>query len=206
MKLLIKNIQIKSFKLIIFIIIIMTTTDAELLYEKAKLDFVNGYKQYLLSDDVSELVTNVVIPNFEPFACDLDELINEIFNNNENSNQTLDYIELIFNTKLYDSVLSIMTQHTNPQFNYIHYFIILIEFVKYKKYLLIENALERIHSNSDDKSSILEDVLTKATNERKQYCLDKIKSTYLDLVTNYSHYENCISVTNDFMQTNNLTN
>ena len=181
------------------------------LYEKAKKDFINGYQQYLVSEDVSSLVQNVVIPYFEPLACDLEDLIDEIFNNNEQSNQTLDYIELIFNTKLYDSILLVMknvfTNNSNQNiynYSYTHYLIILIEFIKYQKYLIIKQALERINNNSSN--SIIQDVLDKATTERAQYCLDKIKSTYLDLVTNYKQLTNCINVTNQLIDENNLTN
>ncbi len=183
------------------------------LYQKARTEFVNGFKNYLVSDDVSELVLNVVIPYFEPLACDLDDIIDEIFNNNEQSQQTLDYIELVFNSKLYDSLIAVVKEHSNnSNLNYTHYLIILVEFVKYKKYLIIENALKRIHDNNDNennestnnKSSILEDVLAKATQERKQYCLDKIKSTYTDLVDNYPQFTSCINVSTDLVHDNNL--
>jgi len=194
--------------------------------ENIKSQFVNGYKKYLESDDLSELIVNIIIPNFEIFACDLEDLINQINESNDNKNQVIDYIELIFNSKLYDSmlcVLKIQTKYTNQEeliahsSSYIHYLIILIEFVKWERYQQIkanlsnyDKADEPNESDETDKTdkptkpSIIFDVLNQATDERSNYCLEKIKSTYNDLVKNYPKFTNCISACENLFETNNL--
>ena len=96
--------------------------------EDIRKQFINGYNKYLESDDLSNLVLLVVIPNFELLACELEYLINDINETTENKIQVLDYIELIFNSKLYDSILEVLKISEE---NYTHYLIILIEFIKY---------------------------------------------------------------------------
>ena len=188
--------------------------------ENIKSQFVNGYKKYLESDDLSELIVNIIIPNFEIFACDLEELINQINESNDNKNQVIDYIELIFNSKLYDSMLDVLklqTKYTNQEellahsSSYIHYLIILIEFVKWEKYQQIKANLSNYNKADEpteptdpNNQAIIFDVLNQATDERSNYCLEKIKSTYNDLVKNYPKFTNCIGACENLLETNNL--
>lgn len=182
-----------------------------------KSKFVNGYDQYLNSNDISDFIHNIVIPNFDIIACDLEELIDSINQTTENKNQVIDYIELIFNSKLYDSILEVLKEN-NEKESFVHYLIILIEFVKWEKYQKIKSNLSNYNTNyesntnpdsnpdlnPDNKQVIIFDVLNKATDERAQYCMDKIRSTYKDLITNYSNYANCIDVCENLLESNNI--
>jgi hypothetical protein len=144
-------------------------------------------------------------------ACDLEELIDKINESYDNKNQVIDYVELIFNSKLYDSILEVFknkttqniqtTQQSNNN-SYIHYLIILIEFVKWEKYQKIKTNLSNYEGL--DKKIIIFDVLNQATDERSNYCLEKIRSTYNDLVTNYSQFTNCIDACKNLFESNNL--
>lgn len=166
------------------------------MWEKAREDFIEGYKNFLLSDDLVDLVQHTVIPYFELFACDLNELMEVISERHDNKNQVLDYIEMIFNSKLYDSVLSVLKTEkttTDVSLSLTHYLIILIELTKLERYQEIKQKLNNLTINTlTINTSILQDSLLKATDERIQYCVDKIKSIYKDLTTNYQECKNCI--------------
>ncbi len=168
--------------------------------EDIKKHFVDGYKKYLESDDVSILVSSIIIPNFELFACELEYLIDDINETTDNKYQVLDYIELIFNSKLYDSILDVLNKTLEE--HYIHYLIILIEFVKYEKYQNIKKSL--LNYSTSDKKPIILDTLNLATDERSTYCLDKIRLTYNDLVKNYSNFVNCIDACKNLFESNNI--
>jgi hypothetical protein len=175
-------------------------------YELAREEFINGYIQYEKTNDVSQLVQNVVIPYFEPLACDLEELIDEISSKFNNPKQVIDFIELIFNSKLYDSYLLGIGKKYVSENNYIHYLIILIEFIKYEQYQKIKNTLNQLELSQNEKDkTIIQEVLMKATDERSQYCLDKIKSTYQDLKINYSNCVNSILAADSLISSNNLS-
>lgn len=170
-------------------------------YETTKKHFVEGYKMYSNNEDLSEFISTVIIPNFEPLACDLEELVELIKVQTDSSIQVLDYLELIFNSKLYDSYLTInKLEQTN---NYSHYLVILIEFIKYQQYQNIKQTLETIESKQDDKTFIQE-LLMKATDERSQYCLDKMKQVYGDLKDNHSSNENCLMACDELLCSNNI--
>jgi hypothetical protein len=168
--------------------------------ENVKKQFVDGYNNYLKSDDLSEFVSSIIIPNFELLACELEYLINDINEIAENKNQVLDYIELIFNSKLYNSILDVLK--SSKEEYYTHYLIILIEFIKYEKYQKIKTNLSNYEGS--DKQTIILDVLNQATNERSNYCLDKIRSTYNDLVTNNPKFTNCIEACENLFESNKL--
>jgi hypothetical protein len=170
--------------------------------ENVKKKFIDGYHKYLEANDVSELVFNTIIPNFEILACDLEELIDKINESSDNKNQVIDYIELIFNSKLYDSILEVLKTQSDIRESFTHYLIILIEFVKWEKYQKIKTNLSNYEGL--DKKVIIFDVLNQATDERSNYCLEKIRSTYNDLVTNYSQFTNCIDACENLLESNNL--
>ena len=168
--------------------------------ENVKKQFIDGYNKYLESFDLSDFISSIIIPNFELLACELEELIDDINETFENKNQVLDYIELIFNSKLYDCILDVFK--LTEEENYIHYLIILIEFVKWEKYQKIKISLSNY--DGSDKKPILLDVLNQATDERSQYCLDKMRSTYNNLITNYPKFTNCIDACKNLFESNKL--
>lgn len=164
-------------------------------YLMAKQLFIDQYNNYDKLDDIGEFVHNVVIPYFDLLACDLEEIISTIKSQTESPIQVLDYIELIFNSKLYDSYL------TNVS-NYSHYLVILVEFIKYLNYKEIKSFLENIESKEE--KPFIQEVLMKATEERSQYCMDKIKQVYQDLVNNYSNYTFSILACDELFEANNI--
>lgn len=168
--------------------------------ENIRNQFINYYNKYLESDDLSDFVSLIVIPNFELLACDLEHLIDDINETTENKNQVLDYIELIFNSKLYDSILEVL--NTTSEEHFIHYLIILIEFVKYERYQNIKNSLSNYCTT--DKQPIILDTLNLATDERANYCLDKMRSIFNDLVKNYPNFLNCIDACKNLFESNNV--
>ena len=176
-------------------------------YEMAKTMFVEGYKTYQTTEDMGEFISRVVIPYFEPLACDLEELVDIIKTQTDSPIQVLDYLEVIFNSKLYDSYLYANTKNEilKSSDNYAHYLVILIEFTKYQEYQEIKDKLETIESKqeSNDKTFI-QDLLMKATIERSQYCFDKMKQVYSDLMNNFSSYNNSITACNELFNANNI--
>jgi hypothetical protein len=168
--------------------------------QDVKKQFIDGYQKYLDSDELLEIVKSVVIPNFEIIACELEYLIDDINETTDNKNQVLDYIEMIFNSKLYDSILDIHKKSNEE--HYLHYLIILIEFIKYEKYQNIKNTLSNFCST--DKKPIIFDTLHLATDERANYCLDKIRSTFNDLVKNYPNFMNSIDACKNLLESNNI--
>lgn len=167
--------------------------------EDIRKQFINGYNKYLESDDLSNLVLSVVIPNFELLACELEYLINDINETTENKIQVLDYIELIFNSKLYDSILEVLK---TSEEHYTHYLIILIEFIKYEKYQNIKKSL--LNYSTSDKQPIILDTLNLATDEKSTYCLDKMRLIFNDLVKKYPNFVNCIDACKNLFESNNI--
>jgi hypothetical protein len=167
--------------------------------EDFKKQFINGYNKYLESDDLSNLILLVVIPNFEVIACELEYLIDDINETTENKTQVLDYIELIFNSKLYDSILEVLK---TSEEHYTHYLIILVEFIKYEKYQNIKKSL--LNYCTSDKQPIILDTLNLATDEKSNYCLDKMRLTFNDLVKKYPNFVNCIEACENLFESNNI--
>lgn len=149
-------------------------------FDSAKKHFVSSFQNYE-SQDLSELINHVVIPYFEQFACDLEELVDIIKQENSNTVQVLDYIELVFNSKIYDSYLEVVNFDSYSDDNYSYYLVILIEFTKYQQYLNIKNNLQQIETNKPDDKLFIQDLLMTATNEKLENCLNKIKKYYLEL-------------------------
>jgi hypothetical protein len=176
-------------------------------YEMAKTMFVEGYKTYQTTEDIGEFISRVVIPYFEPLVCDLEELVDIIKTQTDSPIQVLDYLEVIFNSKLYDIYLGVNNskEKLNNKDNYSHYLVILIEFTKYQEYQDIKGKLENIESKqeSNDKTFI-QDLLMKATIERSQYCLDKMKLVYSELINDFSSYNNSIMACDELLNANNL--
>jgi hypothetical protein len=78
----------------------------------------------------------------------------------------------------------------------------LIELTKLEHYREIKQKLNNLTLNV----SILQDSLLKATDERVQYCVDKIKATYKDLTINYQECINCIFACDELFNNNDLSN
>jgi hypothetical protein len=172
-------------------------------YEMAKTMFIEGYEGYETIEDIGEFISRIIIPYFKLFACDLEELVNIIKTKTDSPNEVLGYLEVIFNSKLYDSYL----YANNSQLfdNYSYYLIILIEFTKYQQYQNIKEKLEIIETahSSDDKNCI-QDILMKATIERSQHCLDKMKVIYTELLNKFSLNTNSIIACNELFNANNI--
>lgn len=176
-------------------------------YEMAKTMFVEGYKTYQTAEDIGEFISGIIIPYFEPIACDLEELVDTIKTQTDSPIQVLDYLEVIFNSKLYDSYLYANNKNESLRTsdNYAHYLVILIEFTKYQEYQEIREKLHTIESKQDSNDkSFIQDLLIKATEERSQYCLDKMKQIYKDLIDNFSSYNNSITACNELFGANNI--
>lgn len=173
-------------------------------YKIIKTEFINNYKTYQTTDNIAEFISRVVIPYFEPLACDLKELVDSIKNQTDNSIQVIDYLEVIFNSKLYDSFIYANTNNdtTKTTDNYIHYLIILIEFTKYQEYQEIEGKLKTIQYSNNN--TFLQDLLIDEIIKKSQYSLDKIKQVYKDLIDNFSCYNNSITACNELLGANNI--
>lgn len=173
-------------------------------FEQAKVSFVNGYEQYQQTNDVNETIINSVIPYFESLCCDLEELLVTITEKYGDGIQVLDYVELIFNPKLYNTLLEInQAEQIDPSTNYTHYVIILAECVKLKRYEQIKQKLLEIGVNDIGKT-ILHDTLTSATNERIEITIERIKTIYTDLINN-SLLVNSKSGCDELLKTHNLS-
>lgn len=164
-------------------------------------------KEYETCDDVSELISNNIIPYFELFICDLENIIDTINNKTNNLKLILNFIELIFNFILYDTYLSMCKANANN--NFTHYLIILAEFTKYEQYQKIVNSIKDLSTDTFVKYGISENEndqkeLLDITNIKITRCLEKIKNTYSDLVTNFSTYENCKEACFELLSANNL--
>lgn len=170
-------------------------------YEKMKINFINEYANYKKDDNITNIIQSI-IPYFELFACDLDELINEINIKYKIDIESLDYIESIFNPILYQIIFSQITNHND---NCFHYLIILIEFSKYENYLKIKDKLKLICENNKIESSIFYDGLNKATDEKLEDCINKITSTYTDLMTNFKHFKLSQIACEQLLLTNKIT-
>lgn len=176
-------------------------------YEMAKTMFIEGYETYKTNEDIGEYISRVVIPYFEPLACDLEELVDIIKTNTDSPIQVLDYLEVIFNSKLYDSYFYTNSKNDllKSYDNYYHYLVILIEFTKYQQYQDIRKTLETIESTHQvDDKTFIQDLLMKATIERSQNCLDKMKLIYTDLLNKFSSNNNSITACNELFSANNI--
>jgi hypothetical protein len=185
-------------------------------YEIAKNMFIEGYQTYEENEEIEEYTHRVIIPYFELFARDLENLVNIIKNKDDSTLQIIDYLEVIFNSKLYDFYLFINNENNllkSPN-NYSHYLIILIEFIKYKQYQYISKTLESLEpiepiepiesSQIPNDKNFIQYLLTKATIEKSQNCLYKMKLIYTELLNNFSSNINSINACNKLLNANNI--
>ncbi len=150
-----------------------------------KTNFVNSYGNFKTIEDIPDIVSNLVIPNFEVLACDLSEVIDEINKSYSIQSESMDFIELIFNPNLYQVMLEQMDKSKDQ---YIHYLIVLVEFTKMEKYMEIKSRLDTILSDGKISNSILSDGIKQASEEKITNCKERIASTIANLKKNYSSF------------------
>jgi hypothetical protein len=174
-------------------------------YAVAKQKFLDTYLEFRMLEDLTDIIQSYIIPHFEFFACDLGNLIIELQDlSKENKLEALEYIELIFNSQLYSSILeSMKTSCLDYEFNFTHYMIILAENYKREKYSEIINNLDKM-DQSDLKKSLLYDMVYEATKEKNNDCLTRMKNAYNDL-KNYPLFVNCQAVCDNFFEENKIT-
>jgi hypothetical protein len=154
-------------------------------YEDAKNAFIVKYKDFKNLDHIYWITCHIVIPFFDLFSCDLDEIIDSINKEYNVNNESLDYIENIFSPKLYNSIICAMDRDRDQ---YIHYHIISIEYKKYCRYNRISQRLNELVKNASNETSSLYNIMIQANNERLNICLQRMSHYYNDL-TNYPNYE-----------------
>jgi len=182
----------------------LESTEVEIInfqtYEEAKNAFIIKYKDFKNLDNIYCVTRDIVIPFFESFSCDLDEIIDSINREHNVNNESLDYIENIFSQKLYDSITSTMDMNRDQ---YMHYHIISVEYKKYCRYNRIDQRLNELVKNASSESSSLYDIMIRANNERLDICLQRMKYYYNDL-TNYPNYELSRTSIEILLSTNNI--
>jgi uncharacterized protein YueI len=169
-------------------------------YDEAKNAFIIKYKDFKNLDDIYCVTRDIVIPFFECFSCDLDEIIDSINREHNVNNESLDYIENIFSQKLYESITSTMDENRDM---YIHFNIISIEYVKYCRYKRIASRLEELVLAASSESMELYNIMVQANNERKDICLQRMKNYNNDLI-NYPNYEHSRMSVEILLSTNDI--
>lgn len=170
-------------------------------YEEAKNAFIMKYKDFKNLDDIFWVTRDIVIPFFESFSCDLDEIIESINKEHNVNNESLDYIENIFSQKLYESLTS--TLDKNAQDLYFHYHIISIEYTKYCRYKRIGNRLDELISVASSESLPLYNIMVQGNNERLDICLQRMKHYYNDM-NNYPNYIHSMMSIEILLSTNDI--
>ncbi len=153
--------------------------------QKPKTNFVKSYVNFKTIEDIPNIVSNLVIPNFEVLACDLGEIIDEINKTYSIQSESMDFIELVFNTNLYQVMLEQMDKSEDQ---YIHYLIVLVEFTKMEKYVETKSRLDTILSDSKISNTILTDGIKQASEERIANCKERISSIVTDLHKSYPNF------------------
>ena len=182
-------------------------------YENVRKQVIEGCKTFQKTNDVSDMVQKLIIPNFEPLACDLDEIISEIITSENNESCVLQYIELLFSSSLYNSFIEIIKMSKKEKENFVHCLIILTELTKYRRYEEIKFNLERLLTNKNEdaenktpfEKTVLYDTLMKGSQERMDRCVDRIKYYYKDLIDNFPSYENSIRAATEMLKNNNIS-
>jgi len=169
--------------------------------ENPKTLLINAYEHFKTIEDIPELVSNLVIPNFEVFACDLGEIIDGINRKYSVQSESMDFIELIFNPNLYQVILE---QMDKTQDQYTHYLIVQVEFIKMEKYMEMKTRLENILSYDKIANTILTDGIKQASEERISKCKERISNTINDLKNNYSSFVLSSSGISMLLESNNL--
>jgi len=152
---------------------------------EAKSQFISAYGNFKTTEDIPDLITNLVIPNFELFACDLGELIDGINAKYSVQSESMDFIELVFNPNLYQVILE---QMDKTQDKYTHYLIVQVEFIKMEKYMEMKTRLENILSDDKISNTILSDGIRQASDERISRCKERIANIIQDLKKNYNSF------------------
>lgn len=169
-------------------------------YDEAKNAFIIKYKDFKNLDDIYCVTRDIVIPFFECFSCDLDEIIDSINREHNVNNESLDYIENIFSQKLYNSITSTMDENRDM---YIHFHIISIEYVKYCRYKRIGERLDELVLAASSESMGLYNIMVQANNERKDICFQRMKKYNNDLI-NYPNYEHSRMSVEILLSTNDI--
>jgi hypothetical protein len=170
-------------------------------YDDAKNAFIMKYKDFKNLDDIFWVTRDIVIPFFECFSCDLDEIIDIINKEHNVNNESLDYIENIFSQKLYDSIIS--TLDKNARDLYVHYHIISIEYKKLCRYKRISERLNELITTASSESKSFYDMMLRANDERLDVCLERMRNYYNDL-NNYPNYEHSRTSVEILLSTNDL--
>jgi len=168
--------------------------------------FIDSFSLTPNSDYINNLINDFIIPNFDVIACDLDLLIDQINDKNNLSFQSLDFIELVFNPNLYQTILEKINTDCLK-----HYMIIFIELVKYQRYVSLSNKLLNLNTLDNEldnkiKNTIFFEGLTNASDEKIQMCINKIKSTYKNLIVKFPNFETSKMAINMLLASNNLVN
>jgi len=169
--------------------------------DNIKNDLINSY----YNNNYEEIINNIVIPNFNNIVCNLDEIIDCINNKYNIENESLNYIENIFNVNLYNSILSTLNNNNND--NLTHYFIVLIEFIKYERYQKIINKMENMNlENNDISKTMIFDNLLNATKISLNNCLSRIKLTNDNLNEHFKEFNLSKFAIHNLLEMNNLLN
>ena len=171
----------------------------KLSYEDAKQLFINEYTNFKLIEDLQPIIQNVIIPYFDLFACDLEDLIKEINLKYQIENESMDYIEMIFNPNLYHVLLSLR----NNEDTLVHYSIILVEFTKYQIYLNTKEKLDDIVKDNTLGETVFYDGIKKAAEERVDKSIEVMKKTYYNLIKNYKDFKFSIYACQELFTSNN---
>lgn len=170
-------------------------------YSEVKSQFISAYGNFKTIEDIPELVSNLVIPNFELLVCDLGEIIDEINTRYSVQSESMDFIELVFNPNLYQVILEQMDKSRDQ---YIHYLIVLAEFNKMEKYIGMKTRLENILSDDKISNTILSDGIRQASDERISRCKERITNTINDLKKNYNEFGLSLCGIDMLIEANNL--
>jgi hypothetical protein len=176
-------------------------SEQETFNQDPKTNFVKSYGNFKTIEDIPDIVSNLVIPNFEVLACDLSEVIDEINKSYSIQSESMDFIELVFNPNLYQVMLE---QMDNTKDQYIHYLIVLVEFTKMEKYMEMKSRLDTILSDGKISNTILSDGIKQASEERITNCKERISSIIADLKINYSSFVLSVQGINMLLESNGL--
>lgn len=164
---------------------------------------INEYANFKSVEDSTKTIQELVIPHFDEIACDLDEIIDGINQKYNIENESLDYIESLFNPNLYQVILSTLKTE-NSQDNMKHYLIVLIELTKYSRYLRIKNKLTNIGTTSEISNTMIYDGLIKASEQRLEDCVLRIKNVCEDLNSNFESFSLSRTTIDILLSSNNI--
>jgi hypothetical protein len=172
--------------------------------EEIKNKFIEEYSNFKTLDDSNRIIQELVIPNFETLACDLDEIIDQINSKYDITFESLDFIEMIFNPNLYQVIMSEMKSNQSEDCLK-HYLIVLIEFTKYQRYITLNEKLRLLGSDDKMNKTIFYEGLSHASDERIESCLNRIKSIYQTLNNDFPTFHTSKLAINILLSSNDLT-